>query len=232
MKVYRGIFLVVFFLAAMKDVCHSQKLIKGIVADSASLDGLPGVHIQVKHSKHATVSDANGIFTVMVRGTDSVTFSFVGYTTITVPVDREEELMFVRLHDNSILLQEIIVRPSFFDKEYVAPPRVESPALRSTKPLRAASGGINFSYFTKQEKEKRKLVKVLDELDRARVYIDIVNDPELKKEIMDQYMVTESGYYDLLAAFNERNTAIMHCGSPTVILVALDSYFKTVLKPR
>ena len=82
------------------------------------------------------------------------------------------------------------------------------------------------------EKEKRKLVKVLDELDHARVYIDIVNDPGLKKEILEHYIVTEAKYYELLAYFNEHNSAIIHSGNPETILNALNNYFKSSLKAR
>ena len=57
--------------------------------------------------------------------------------------------MFVRMHNSNIMLDEITVRPNFLYKKF------ESYSLRSAKPLKAGRDGINFAYFTKEQKDER-----------------------------------------------------------------------------
>ncbi len=229
MKYEGRILIVTLLLLAVPLLVSSQKLIKGIVIDSASLEGLPGVHVQVINTNQAHVTDANGIFTILVNPGDTLIFSMIGYTKSALPIHVEDEIMFVRMHDENIMLKEIIIRDRPL---YINPKHIASPTLEGTKPLQAAPGGMNFAYFTKQEREKRKLVKVLEELENARVYIEVVNDPALKEDILDQYLVTDAGYYELLAYFNEHNSDVMHSANAGIILNALHSYFKKSLKKR
>lgn len=201
----------------------SQKLIKGIVVDSLSLENLPGVHIKVKHSHHAAVSDASGIFVILANPRDTLTFSFVGYRKSTQLINEEDEIMFVRMRDESIFLKEITIRdsPLFSDKKYI-----ESPTLSTTRPLQASSSGVNFAYFSKMEKEKRKLVARISELERARAYIEIVNDPDVREKIMNNYSISESRYYELLAHFNQTRQDVMYSANSALIINSLFSYFE------
>ena len=201
----------------------SQKLIKGIVVDSISLENLSGVHIKVKHSQHTAVSDPNGIFVILANPDDTLTFSFVGYTRSSQRVNEEEEIMFIRMRDESILLKEITIRdsPLFGDKKYI-----ESPTFSTIKPLQASRGGVNFAYFTKMEKEKRKLMAVIRELERARAYVEIVTDPEVREKIMNNYSISETRFYELLALFNQTHQEITYSSNPALILSSLFLYFE------
>lgn len=217
------IYILIVVLLAASLIGNSQKLVKGIVVDSLSLENLTGVHIKVKHSHHAGVSDASGIFVILANPHDTLTFSFVGYAKATQRVNEEDEIMFVRMRDESILLKEITIHdsPLFGDKKYI-----ESPTLSTTKPLQASSSGVNFAYFSKMEKEKRKLVAIISELERARAYVEIVNDPDVREKIMNNYSISESRYYELLARFNQTHPDIMYSANSALILNSLFSYFE------
>ena len=217
------IYILSFVLHAASLIGNSQKLVKGIVVDSLSLENLTGVNIKVKHSHHAGVSDASGIFVILANPHDTLTFSFVGYAKATQRVNEEDEIMFVRMRDESILLKEITIHdsPLFGDKKYI-----ESPTLSTTKPLQASSSGVNFAYFSKMEKEKRKLVAIISELERARAYVEIVNDPDVREKIMNNYSISESRYYELLARFNQTHPDIMYSANSALILNSLFSYFE------
>ena len=208
--------LLVFGLSA-----YSQKLIKGIVVDSVSLDALSGVHVQVKNTNRTGITDPHGIFTILVNAKDTITFSYVGYAHASAPVHLEDEIMFVRMHDESILLKEIIIRPTFLDQKYI-----ESPTLQSTRPLRASPNGVNFAYFSKLEKEKRKLELVMRELEQVRAYVEIVNDPAFRIEFMERYAITEARYYEILVLFNENNPEAIHSENEAIILNALNTHFR------
>src|SRR5882724_1183775 len=91
-------------------MCFAQKkLIKGMVVDSLTLEGLSGVHVLVRNSGMAAVTDPSGIYAVVASSTDTLTFSYVGYSRSVRTVDLNEEIMFVRLRSESFLLKEIVI---------------------------------------------------------------------------------------------------------------------------
>ncbi|CAN5411576.1 hypothetical protein BH09BAC3_BH09BAC3_04990 [soil metagenome] len=213
------LFGVVFSLKA-------QKLVQGVIVDSLSLDNMSGVYIKVKNTNKITASNAHGIFSIMLLPTDTLIFSFVGYLTKSLPVQFEDEIMFVRMKDESIMLAEVLIRDrSYLNKEYIY-----SPTLSTTKPLPAA--GVNFAYFSKAEKEKRKLVEVLKEFDLVKVYVAVVNDRSIREEIMEKYSMTEVRYYELLAIFNQKNNALMHSSNADLIIEKLFSYFEDATEEK
>jgi hypothetical protein len=101
------------------------------------------------------------------------------------------------------------------------------PSMLSTiKPLAASPGGVNFAYFSKLEKEKRKLVAVIEELERARIYIEIVTDPDFRYNMMSKYNLSEDQFYELLAAFNQTHHEPIHSSNELLIMYTLYSYFE------
>ncbi len=201
---------------------NAQKVVRGVVVDSLSLNNLPGVSIKVKNTNRGTVSDPNGIFMIPLNPRDTLVFSFLGYFTSILPANFDEEIMFVRMHDESILLKEFVVR----DRTYLNQKYIVSPTLSTIKPLQAARGGVNFAYFTKAEKEKRKLVEVIKEFEEVKLYVAIINDPTIRQEIMEKHSIKEDQYYDLLAIFNQQNRELMRSTSADLIIDTLYDYFK------
>src|SRR5882757_4931638 len=176
MRIFITMALVPVAIGMSVGMCFAQKkLIKGMVVDSLTLEALSGVHVLVRNSGMAAVTDPSGIYAVVASSSDTLTFSYVGYSRAVRTVDLNEEIMFVRLRDESLLLKEIVIHdtPLFGPSRYIL-----SPTLSTIKPLAASRGGVNFAYFSKLEKEKRKLVAVRAELEQARMYIDIVRSEE------------------------------------------------------
>jgi hypothetical protein len=211
-------------------VCaQSQKFIKGIVVDSATLSNLSGVHVLVKGTGRATSTNGNGVFTILASLKDTLIFTYVGYARERLPVYLEEETMFVRMREESILLKEVVVKDRFMllNERYI-----KSPTLQSSKPLKAAGFsqqggvGVNFSYFSKQEKEKRKLSKIMSENIKVRVYMEMINDSDLKDEIIARYKISEEKFYELLAIYNEKHKDIMYSSNSGLILNSLLSYYQ------
>jgi CarboxypepD_reg-like domain len=211
----------------------AQKLIKGIVVDSATLNNLSGVHVLVKKTNRATTTNDNGVFTILATDQDTLIFSYVGYSKERLPVYLEDETMFVRMREESILLKEVIIKDRFLllNEKYIT-----SPTLNSSKPIKGAGFssqggvGVNFSYFSKQEKEKRKLGKIMAENEKARVYMEMVNDSDLKDEIMARFKIDETKFYELLAIYNEKNKNIMYSSNSGLILNSLMSYYQEATK--
>ncbi|MFM8914124.1 MAG: carboxypeptidase-like regulatory domain-containing protein [Flammeovirgaceae bacterium] len=212
---------------------YGQKFIKGIVVDSATLTNLAGVHVLVKGTNRATSTNNNGVFTVLATEKDTLIFTYVGYAREKLAVHLEDETMFVRMREESILLKEVVVKDRFMllNERYI-----KSPTLQSSKPLKAAGFsqqggvGVNFSYFSKQEKEKRKLGKIMAENEMVRVYMEMTNDSDLKDEIMARFKIDEDQFYDLLAIYNEKHKDIMYSSNSGLILNSLLSYYQEATK--
>ncbi len=209
-----------------------QKLIQGIVVDSTTLNNLPSVNVQIKKSNRGTSTNLNGVFAIMAYETDTLIFSYIGYAKQVVPVNYQDDAMFIRLKEESQLLKEVIIKDIGFRLNQKYAP---STTLSTTKPLKAGSTsgvGVNFAYFSKLEKEKRKLVKVMADNEKIRIYLEVINDPDLKNEIMERHKITEEKYYDLLSNFNENNKQIMYSSNVGLILNALLSFFETQSKKK
>ena len=115
----------------------SQKLIKGIVVDSASFANLPDVNVKVKGTNRGTYTNASGIFTIVASEKDTLIFSSIGFARTALPVYVNDETMLVRMREESILLKEITIN----DQGYHINQRyTKSPTLATTKPIKAAAG--------------------------------------------------------------------------------------------
>ncbi|MFN5429747.1 MAG: carboxypeptidase-like regulatory domain-containing protein [Cyclobacteriaceae bacterium] len=217
-------YLIISFLCCVATASLGQKLIKGIVVDSTSLTNLPGVNVKIKNTNRGTSTNSSGIFTLMVTESDTLVFSSVGYAKVVLPVYPDDETMFVRMREESILLREVIIKDLGFriNQKYV-----KSPTLTTTKPLEAgSSGGVNFAYFTRLEKEKRKLVRIMADNEKVKIYLDVVNDPEVKAEILNRFAISEDRFYELLAIFNAKNKEITYSANSALILNSLFSFYE------
>ncbi len=205
------------------------------MVDSATLNNLQGVNVKVKNTNRGTSTNASGIFTILANEKDTLLFSSIGYGRAELRVYLDDETMFVRLVEQSILLKEVVIKDRGF---HINQKYVKSPTLTTTKPLRAASFsssggvGVSFAYFSKLEKEKRKLVKVMAENEKIKVYVEIVNDPDVKSEIMERHAITEEKFYDLLAIYNEKNKEVMYSSNSGIILNSLLSYYEKALSKK
>jgi hypothetical protein len=73
---------------------------------------------------------------------------------------------------------------------------------------------------------------VMADNDKVRIYLEIVNDPDVKNEIMERYLITEDKFYELLAIFNERNKDITYSANSALILNSLLSYYKNSTRQK
>ena len=67
-----------------------------------------------------------------------------------------------------------------------------------------------WEYFSKRATEKRKVVKLINENDRMKTYVDVIHDQELREDIMDTHGSTEVEYYNSLAMFNQQSSDVLY----------------------
>jgi hypothetical protein len=214
-------FIVLFLLIGVTG--FSQKHTRGIVVDSITLKTLPGIHVRIKNKEGGTTTNAQGVFIIPTSLADTLVLTFVGYYPVEIPLLFEEEDILIRMSEKVRMLSEVTITANRI---------LPSVIYRSnrTMPKSTFSKGQAFSspidYFSKWQREKRKLVKYINENERIKTYVDVVNDQALRESIMDEHELSENAYYTLLAKFNEQNKSLTYSNDPIEIADALEAFFR------
>jgi hypothetical protein len=216
----------VFFIALILSIGlsgFSQKRTRGIVVDSISLKVLPGIHVRIKNKPGGTTTNAQGVFILPTTPADTLLLTFVGYHTLELPLLFEEEDILIRMSEKSVLLSEVtitatrILPSEIYRTQRIMPKSTFSKGQAFSSPI---------DYFSKWQKEKRKLVKYITENDRIKTYVEVINDQLLRESIMDEHELSENVYYNLLAKFNEQNRLLSYSKDPIEIADALTAFFR------
>ena len=229
---------VFFFSLVVSLICFSasgQRLVKGIVVDSITLNSVPSAAVKIKGTGRGTITNAGGIFLLKVKETDTLEISSIGYKRVMVPINFEEEIMFVRMTEDAIMLREVTV----FGKGAATKKILPSLKLKGggvpwggAMPNSGGGAAVNLDYFSKREREKRKLEKLKAELASTQTYVEIVTNLEVIDELKDRFSLSDSSFYKILTHFNEQHREITHSGNQAAILNSLFLFFETEVRFR
>lgn len=180
---------------------------------------ISNVHIYNVNFKNQTISDENGRFTLKANAGDSVVFSILGYERYVKRVSGSYET--INLVFRPYLLDEVKIsgdRPSVFLKGINGKERTK----KEIKPMSVTAGAsdnesINqdfmipmsttvtvhgpFSYFLKEEKEKRKMVKHRKISKKIIAFNEVVTDGNVKNELCEVAQVENQDYDSLVNEF-------------------------------
>ena len=102
------IMLVLFLLACSATVFGQTKFkVNGTVYDENDTV-LPGVNVAIEGSTVGTVTDFDGVFTIDVRDSDVLLFSYLGFESQRVPVDGQS-LFTIKLMPDFQQLDDVVV---------------------------------------------------------------------------------------------------------------------------
>jgi hypothetical protein len=210
-----------------------QKIIKGIVVDSITLNGIPNASVRIVGAGYGTITNANGIFTIRVKPTDTLAFTSIGYLRTVEPVNFEDEVMFIKMSQDAILLKEVTVygRPESEKKELPSL-KLSSKELPFGGAVPGGGMGLNLDFFSKREREKRQLTKIKAELAKTQTYVEIVTNLDLIQELKDRYSLSDSTFYKILTHFNEQHQEVTHSGNQSTIITSLFSFFDAEVRYR
>ncbi|SDG92384.1 TonB-linked outer membrane protein, SusC/RagA family [Dyadobacter soli] len=82
--------------------------VTGVISDSLSKQGLPGVTVVVKGTQRGTTTDADGRYSVQAAVSDVLTFSYVGYLTKETAVGNQS-VVDISLQPSTNALDELVV---------------------------------------------------------------------------------------------------------------------------
>lgn len=86
-------YLFLFLAFAFTSTVYAQEMtITGKVTDASDGNTIPGVTVVVKGTAKGAVTDVDGNYSIKVKAGDVLVFSYVGYTTQEVTVDKETKL--------------------------------------------------------------------------------------------------------------------------------------------
>jgi TonB-linked SusC/RagA family outer membrane protein len=83
------------------------KTVSGTVRDDRG-QTLPGVSVTLKGTTNGTVTDIQGRYSIKVNGTETLVFSFIGYTTVEEPINNRTNID-ATLNESQKNLSEVVV---------------------------------------------------------------------------------------------------------------------------
>lgn len=98
-----------FTLFSISSVFAENIKISGVVTDSESGEGLPGVTVMVQGSNNGTITDIDGNYSLTADENGVLLFSFVGYQTLTVPIAGKIKIDIIMEVDMQSLDEVVVV---------------------------------------------------------------------------------------------------------------------------
>jgi CarboxypepD_reg-like domain len=218
------LFFLFILLSVSAITVYAQKTYRGIVVDSATLIGVPNVLVTFTKTQKGVYTSANGSFAIQATSFDTLVFSMLGYKTIELPLFMEEDALLIRVSENVRMLSEITVKATRLYPNEIANRTRQAP--RKMAAYQALQSP--FTYFSKTEKEKRKIYRYVEETNKTQTYVQVITDPIVREIFMKDYSLTDEEYYELLARFNQIYKSIQYATNPEDIMEALHSYFEGV----
>ena len=112
----KGMFTALLLISS--NLLLAQATITGHVTDAETNEKLAYVNIGILDTSKGTVTDGEGNFKITVdSSSDILVFSYVGYETQKRAVEFTDKPITVSLKQNSVLVQEVKIIGSSFDKE-------------------------------------------------------------------------------------------------------------------
>lgn len=219
----RSIYLIILLLLVTLQVV-AQHSTRGIVVDSLSLKALPGVHVRIKGSNQVTVTSTTGAFRMPTTIADTLILTMIGYNSVELPLMFEEDDIMIRMGERFQLLKEVTITGNRLYESEIFRAERTMPHKMTT----ADAFSSPWEYFSKGQKERRKVVKLINENDRIKTYIQVINDQELREDIMYDHNLTETQFYSTLARYNQQSRDVLYATDPVLIVASLKSYFQIV----
>jgi hypothetical protein len=218
---------------------YGQTIINAMVADSAALRPLAFVNIQVLNKSRGVTSNEGGYFIIAASEDDTLQFSMVGYYSKKYPVNEIKERFIIYLTEEVRTLEPVVIDGNVLIpglkkiaaqspyRNLTQDPRVfNTPGFQGIQtfgPGLVMGGPI--SRLSKYYKEQKKLARIKAENESAKGYAEMVNDENVKGEIMRVYAITEEEYFSGLALFNEKNKDIIYKLQPDEVTSLLLVFF-------
>ena len=89
-----------------------QQAVVGVVQDQNGLP-IPGVTITVKNTSRGTVTNLDGEYSITAPANGTLVFSYIGFKTVEIPVDNNEEIS-IQLEEDVSALGEVKINAGYY----------------------------------------------------------------------------------------------------------------------
>jgi hypothetical protein len=213
-----------------------QWIISGTVMDSATLEPLPLVAVQIKVTNMGVFSGEDGSFSLFVEKGDTLIFSRLGYHRLYMPIAEEMQTIVVLLSEKEEQLKDVVVSDRFI----VAGSEKWKNKLKPSKPFTFENAtmaqlnygiiptfgpGVVFRFGGRDRRMKRKRQEKRSELLKTRLYSITINSDEVKNQLMELFSISLETYYRKLEAFNKKHPEAAYLATREAIMEALIQFF-------
>ena len=133
----------------------------GVVMTADSLKGVPAASIVVKGQNRGTISNNDGVFSIVVLKGDNIEFSSIGYKSITVNIPKElkgnQQSIIQLMVTDTVYLPATIIRPRLtrqqFERDFVNNPVPDDEIATAQRNTSAATRRFLASTLTTDGRE-------------------------------------------------------------------------------
>lgn len=224
-----------------------MSVIGAIIDDDSNPIGF--CHVYNKTLGLGKVSDMNGRFEILARKSDTLKFSYVGYQTFEMEVNSIHLVNYLRvkLPEDSVLLPAITI---YADPEYKVPVRENGepifiPGVSLVNPpppvkpgdLRLGATGVGgvpipsigiegpITYFSRDEREKRKAVEAYEETRETITYQKYIAQDTIRQKLCELYKINSEQYDKIIIRLHEQFPDIQKTYRPNEIWNWLLAHF-------
>lgn len=232
-RLFMKVVLLFLFVSALSVEVFGQDnkiTISGIVVDSATQIPLPYTAIQVKRKNQGLSTKDDGSFSIECAKTDTLIFSRLGHKSFLLPARAAEASFTIFLAEDAQMLKEITVYdrlniPGINDwkKDLPANHKIKLKEQQlEPAPNNVATFGLGMTYTLNK---KDNTASKRESLAKTDVYRTTINSPEVKKQLMSLYQISEDTYYQKLEKFNKANPEASYLTKKDEIITRLIQFF-------
>lgn len=200
-------------LLCLPSIARTQITLSGIVKDSLSSAPLPYTIIQTT-GKVLAISGSDGTFHLSCLPGDTIRFTQLGYKTTALIRLRSESNMQVLMSESSTLLKAVTFFGNYKPvgkarwREYIILPSFyQNPTMKDSVGMIQTFGpGViipgALSYFTRYERNRRKLKRVLADDAATAVYREVITSEKVKQDITKMFLINDETYFSKIEKFN------------------------------
>lgn len=104
----KQLFAIVMFSLVTIPMYGQNRTISGTVKSEADDELLIGVSVKVKEASGGTITDAQGRYTLQAKSGQTLVFSYIGFRTLEVKIDKQKSID-VSLREDTKMLDEVVV---------------------------------------------------------------------------------------------------------------------------
>ena len=188
------------------------KEVRGLVMSNEGA-AIQNVHIFSKKRHAGIVTNERGFFHLNTYEDDTIILShisFISHQLYLSEFEDESISVVITMQIKTFVLPEITIHSEYIAAYLNRPKRI--PIIITPPPVKpdvdVPIGSIDYgplSYFSKEAREKRKVMKVYQEEQLNKVFDKTITSDSVRTVFMDRYGLTRKEYDQFIIFFNSRN---------------------------